>query len=166
MAYKIIEHFGTLKTPLRNIISLVDGEALTLDLIPEIIEADSNEHLDEPREGIRALLQTSRAIVEAKQFLRLEFDYILAMAIEADIDADMFGGLHDGWKDAPLLHSTKSYYPLLEICDSKWKTLQPDYQGGDDENIRHIRVISLECSFDILGSFPEGKWMDDGKLGR
>ena len=84
---------------------------------------------------------------------------VLAIAADTDIDVDLFGGLHEGWSNAPRLQDSQSYYPLLEIENSPWKEQLPEWRHRDDPAIKHFRAISAECSFDILGEAPSGVWM-------
>ncbi len=160
MNYRRITEFGDHKAPLRNIIVKVDGTELILDLIPAITLDEPGNYEDEPNEILRELLLNSKPIIEGKHFLRLEFEHILAVAIHTDIDVDLFGGLQGDWHTAPKNPPTNSYYPLLELCNSSWKSQLPDYQGRDDKNIHHIRAFSMECSLDVLGFFPIGNWVE------
>ena len=158
--------FGECSEPIRNIIFKIDGTELVLDLIPETILDEQSNHEDEPNLKIRELLRSSKPIVEAERFLRLEFEHILAVAVDTDIDVDLFGGLLNDWASAPRMPPKNTYYPLLEICDSPWKSQLPDHRGRDDPNIYHIKAISMECSFDILGLLPVGNWSNWSKMGR
>lgn len=163
MRFRKIDNFGELNSPLRNIRFKVDGRALTADLIPEIVESESYDASDERDPILRRILSGGHLIVEGTQLLRLEFEYILAMAVDADTHSDMFGGLHSGWLSAPRLSKSRSFYPLLEIEDSKWKARLSEVVGPDNPNWRHLRMISGECSLDVLGEMPTGSWHPNRK---
>ncbi len=159
MKFEAIITFGVIETSLRNIRMSVDATQVVLELIPARILDQPGDPGDEPNEAIRRLIRGAKPIVEADEYLKLRFDHILAIAIDTDIDVDLFGGLHKDWSEAPRLYGEKSFYPLLEVKDSPWKSQLPDFRGRDDPHIRHLRAISMECSFDILGNFPEGEWI-------
>lgn len=164
--FRAIEEFGPIDAPLRNIRFSVDRTTLTAELIPEIVLDEPVDIKDEDNPGVRAILQGGRPIVEGSRTLRLSFDYILAVAVDADTHSDLFGGLHEGWNMAPRIDGSRAYYPLLEIMDSAWKAKLVEERGPENPNWRHIRMISGECSLDVLGEMPTGGWHPNPTSGR
>jgi len=156
--FRAIEEFGSIDAPLRNIRFCVDRNTLTAELIPEVVldEPVDLEGEDNPR--VRAILRAGRPIVEGSRALHLRFDYILAVAVDADTHSDLFGGLHEGWNLAPRIVGSRAFYPLLEIHESAWKAKLVEELGPENPNWRHLRMISGECSLDVLGEMPTGAW--------
>jgi hypothetical protein len=157
VAILAMTQFGVLETPLRNIRFAVDGTALVARLIPERVTLETPKPGDFP-EALHKYFENARLVVEGPEMLVLTFEHVVAVAVDTDVDVDLFGGLHAGWKEAPKLPDSKSYYPLLEIADSHWKSQLPDFRGRDEPWLHHFRAISAECSLDILGTFPTGAW--------
>lgn len=164
--FRAIEEFGCINAPLRNIRSSVDGNTLTAELIPEVVLDKLVDLPDDEDQGVRRILRGSRPIVEGSRALHLRFDYVLAMAVDADTHSDLFGGLHDEWHLAPRIVTSRAYYPLLEITESAWKAKLVEELGPENPNWRHIRMISGECSLDVLGEMPTGAWYANPISGR
>jgi hypothetical protein len=164
--FRAIEEFGAIEAPLRNIRFSVDCKTLTTELIPEVVQDKPIDLRDEGDPGIRKILGGGRPIVEGSRALHLRFEYILAMAVDADTHSDLFGGLREGWNMAPRISGSRAYYPLLEIKDSAWKAKLVEEMGPENPNWRHIRMISGECSLDVLGEMPSGAWHTNPSAGR
>ena len=158
-----LTQFGTLDTPLRNVRFGVDGTSMFAELIVEQVIRKPRLVFNLGESTAQNVLHGGYPVVEGDRLLRLEFEYILAIAADTDIDVDLFGGLHEAWSDAPRLHSTKAFYPFLEIVDSPWKKQLPEHRGKDDPDIRHFRIISAECSVDLLATAPSGAWQENSK---
>jgi len=156
-----LTQFGTLDTPLRNVRFGVDGTSLFAELIMEQVIRKPRLVVNLEESATQNVLHSGYPVVQGNRLLRLEFENILAIAVDTDIDVDLFGGLHEAWSDAPRLQSTKAFYPFLEIVDSPWKQQLPEYRGKDDPDIRHFRIISAECSLDVLATTPSGAWQEN-----
>lgn len=152
--------FGVIDKPLRNIRMNYDGHSAIFDLIPELIVSNNNFNPStEVPLPLKRVLKVANEIIEANTCLRIEFDTVLGLALDTDIDVDLYGELHKGWEAAPKLKGSNSYYPFLEIQNSPWKKQLPDYRGKDNPEIKHYRLISSGGSFDILAWEPTGKWI-------
>ncbi|MEL6568984.1 MAG: hypothetical protein AAFQ22_11235 [Pseudomonadota bacterium] len=153
-----INQFGEFERPLRNIRFSVDGLSLEMRLIPERVLQESHKPDEQDSDSVKRLTRGASEILEGDRCLRLRFPFFLAIAVDTDIDVDLFGGLHADWRSAPRIKGRSSFYPLLEIVGSNWKQKLPDFRGRESNNIRHIRAISAECSLDILGEIGAGVW--------
>lgn len=158
---KIIRNvsIGVIDRPLRKIRMSFDEYAAVFDLIPERVVSNNNLDHNLKASPLKNVLKDANEIIEENVCLRVEFDTILGLAMDADIDVDLYGGLHDGWITAPKLKDSNSFYPFLEIVNSPWKKQLPDYHGRDNPEIKHYRLISAGGSFDILAWEPTGKWV-------
>lgn len=157
-----VTEFGDIPAPLRNIRASIDGKQGVFDLVPERVLEPGAVPIDEPNPIIRKLLVGARPVVEGFSALRIEFDYLYAVAVDADVDGNLFGGLRANWSDAPRFEEGKpSFFPLLEIIASPWKAQLPEWRGRDRPEVRHIRMISAECSYDILGEPSRAHWIEN-----
>ncbi len=161
MTFEIVkvDQFGELTSALRNIRCNIDGRAGTFELVPERMLLADFDTGDERDPIVRRLIQGASRVVEGSLALRLEFSHVLAITADNDVDADLFGGLQADWGSNPRLPGSQSFYPLLEICNSGWKAQLPEWRRRDDPHVRHIRMISTECSFDVLGELVSGEWI-------
>lgn len=150
---------GVIDKPLRNIRMSFDGHAAVFDLIPQLVVSNNNFDPNLKPSPLKNVLKDANEIIEANVCLRVEFDTILGLAMDADIDVDLYGGLYDGWETAPKFKDSNSFYPFLEILNSPWKKQLPDHRGRDNPEIKHYRLISSGGSFDILAWEPTGKWI-------
>lgn len=140
----------------------LDGTSAIFELVPELIVSNNNFDPNcEEIVPIKKLLKTASAIIESNNFLKIEFDTVLGIAVDTDIDVDLYGGLQKGWDTAPKIAGSNSYYPFLEIENSPWKKQLPNFRGRDEPDIKHYRLISWECSFDVLAWEPSGKWISE-----
>lgn len=163
-AIEKIERYGLLKSGFRNIRSRIDGISAEFDLIPEVsvpVGDDDPGIAGLPHPLVANLMRGASRLIEGEAALRITFSYLMAVAVDTDIDVDLFGGLHERWSSAPKIDGSSSYYPLLEIRGSPWKAQLPDWRRRDDPLIRHIRMISAECSFDVLGDLSGGVWVSN-----
>lgn len=159
MKYRAVKEWGEFEQALRNILLHLDGNALTLDLVPSVVSPDPVDVGDETDEALRDLKARSQLIVEGNTCLRLSFETVLAVAVREEF-VDLFGDLYQGLPDAaPKLANSLAVWPLLEVMESPWKSTLPDYQGGDDDNLRHFKVLSMECLVDVLGYTPTANWV-------
>ena len=157
-----VTEFGDIPAPLRNIRAGIDGKQGVFDLVPERVLEPGAVPIDEPNPIIRKLLVGARPVVEGFSALRIVCDYLYAVAVDADVDVDLFGGLRANWSDAPRFEEGKpSFFPLLEIIASPWKAQLPEWRGRDRPEVRHIRMISAECSYDILGEPSRAHWIEN-----
>ena len=156
-----IDQFGVPTSGLRNIRCAIDGRRAVFDLVPERVLPPDPAKADHPDPMIRRLTEGASLVVEGPMALRLEFWRVLGLAADSDSDVDLFGGLQGDWSSNPRLNDSQTFfYPLLEIRSSPWKALLPEWRGRDDADIRHIRMISAECSYDVLGELGAGTWID------
>jgi len=155
-----IDQFGTLRSGFRNIRCAIDGRRFVFELIPSVLLPPDTAQSENPDPLLRKLTRGASLVVEGSSALRLEFDDIHGMAVHADVDADLFGGIQSNWREAPYVVGSV-YYPLLEIMNSPWKAQLPDWRRRDDAAMRHIRMISDECSFDVLGELVSGTWIEN-----
>jgi hypothetical protein len=109
---------------------------------------------------VRKVLPSALAVEEAT-LLRLRFSWLLGVAVDYDIDVDLFGGLGKTWEPAPRLPGRNEMYPLLEITDSPWKAQLPEWRARDNPDVRHIRMIGNITSFDVLGELESGEWIEN-----
>jgi len=158
---KIIRNtsFGVFKTPLRNIQMKFDGYAATFDLVPGLVVSNNNFDPNLKNSALQNMFKNANEIIESSDYLKVEFDTVLGLALDADIDVDLYGGLHQGWEAAPKFKNSNAIYPFLEIVDSPWKKQLPDHRGRDNPEIKHYRLISSGGGFDILAWEPTGKWV-------
>ena len=159
-----VEKFGTFNCGLRNIRCQIDGRSAVFHLIPERLSPPDPTDPAIARESdptIRRMLVGASLVVEGDTALRLEFSHLMGIAVDTDIDVDLFGGLHHNSRDAPRLANKATYIPLLEIRKSAWKAQLPEWRRRDDPDIQHFRMISAECSFDVLGELSSGVWVDN-----
>lgn len=154
-----IDQFGLLTSALRNIRCSIDGKRGVFDLVPEKLLPPDTAPLTETNPTLRRLQAGASLVVEGPTMLRLEFHSLLGMAVDADIDVDLYGGLHDNWRNTPKIGDKNTFYPLLEIRNSLWKAQLPEWRRRDDPGVKHIRMISAECSFDLLGELVDGTWL-------
>ena len=153
-----VDQFGLLTTGLRNIRCDIDGRAATFELVPEqLLPPDVTTGGRDPI--VSLLTQGASRVVEGRLALRLEFSHLVALAADNDVDVDLFGGLQTNWAASPRLEGSRTFYPLLEIRNSAWKAQLPEWRRRDDPDVRHIRMISAECSFDVLGELVSGVWV-------
>ncbi len=159
MKYRAIKDWGEVEGEFRNILLYMDGNSLTLDLVPSEVSTGPVDVSDETDEALRRLKAGSKLVVEANRCLRLSFDAVLAVAVREEF-VDLFEDLYQGLPDAgPKLANGVAVWPLLEVIDSPWKSKLPHYQGGDNEDIRHMKFLSMECFVDVLGYAPKATWM-------
>ena len=163
MTFKTVKDFGELKTPFRNILYRADGKSLEVDLIPECVQSEPARSEEEVDPVIRKITEGAKPVTEGNKLLRLSFEYILAIAADADTNMQLFGDLHSNWANTPRIPNSRWFYPILELTDSSWKKQTREEFGSDNSNWRHIRLISSECSIDVLGEMPTGQWRDNDK---
>lgn len=140
MTINAVTDFGVFDKPLRNIRMYLDGVSIRTQLIPQLV-LNKNVDLEGRNEAERIILKDARPVVEGNTCLELNFELVLAIAVDTDIDVDLFGGLHEDWSDAPNLQNSHSYYPLLEITNSPWKAQLPDWRRRDDPTIRRSDIF-------------------------
>lgn len=163
-SFRSVTEFGAFKEPLRNIQMFLDGRSAAFYLIPEAISHEPPDLSEIDNPDLRSVLADTEEIIESATCLRLEFDWIYAVAIDSDVGGDLFGGVQSNWQEAPLLTPKGSYYPCLEILNSEWARKIPEWQVHPVWEVRHFRFISTECSFDILGPGPSGTWIYNPNL--
>lgn len=156
-----VTDFGLLTDGFRNIRMQTDAESGIFDLVPErLLEPGSADNIEQDP-TLHKIVKGARLIVEGPTMLRVRFDWLIAVAGGSDVDADIFGGLHAGWRETPKLRHKSVYYPFLEIQSSPWKAQLPEWRGRDNPDIRHFRMISGAVSFDVLGELGAGEWQDN-----
>jgi hypothetical protein len=154
-----IDEFGLLAAGFRKIRCSIDGSRAVFELVPESDTEVTDGDLVDASPEERRWIAGARRVIEGPLALRIEVHHLIAIAGDADVDADIFGGLHCNWRDAPKLPNSNVFYPLLEITNSPWKIQLPEWRRRDDPDVRHVRMISAECSYDILGEFGTGVWV-------
>ena len=158
MNFRKMTEFGILENGFRNAQMNVDFDTIVFKLISETKLIGPSDFRHENNQTISKLLKSSQEIIESKNCLQLNFDCVKAVAFDSDLGVDMFGGVHDGWMKAPKVAGKSFIYPLLEVLNSPWKAQLPEWRGRDDPDIKHIRAVTAECSFDILAELTSGDW--------
>ena len=148
--------------PLRNIRIRLDGTAACFDLIPSVVVDRPPDETDIPTgsavdDVIADMLTRSRPIVEADRLMRVWFDSVSAIVIQDEF-VELHPTLQPNYDHAPRLRGGKALYPFLIVADSRWKQRLPDYQGGDDPDLKHFQLFSMETHVDILGRLEKVEW--------
>lgn len=160
-----INDFGELTAGFRNIRARIDAETGVFDLVYEKLIPPGSVGSDETHPALKRLQENSSLVVEGPTLLRVEFSWLLGVAIDYDIDADLFGGLWQNWKEAPRLQGSSVFYPFVEIKESPWKAQLPEWRARDNPDVRHFRMVSAVVSFDVLGELASGVWLDNPSAG-
>lgn len=160
-----INDFGELTAGFRNIRARIDGETGVLDLVSQKLIPTGSVESDEKHPAMKRLEENPSLVVEGPTLLRVEFNWLLAVAIDYDIDADLFGGLWHNWKEAPRLQGSRAVYPFVEFKESPWKAQLPEWRERDNPDVRHFRMVSAVVSFDVLGELTSGVWLNNPDLG-
>ncbi|QYJ07123.1 hypothetical protein [Qipengyuania flava] len=153
----------TFASPLRNIKLSLDGTGLIADLIPSVTldsEVQIGGFSDDP--DVEAELQSvfgkGRPIVEGDRVFRLEFDAVQAVVIQEEF-VDLFNVLAAELDNLPKIPDAKGAFPFLVAEESEWRSRLPDYQGGDDPELKHFKIFSMETQVDILGRLAGFEWV-------
>lgn len=166
MAIVKFEAFGKLTSPLRNIRCHIDAHEAVFELVPEALRPPGPDPVDVtgiPSPLVRVISSAS-LVLESERMLRIEIGELRGIAVDADVDIDLFGGLTGDGSEQPRLAGSTFFYPLIEIENSPWKAQLPDWRGRDDPDIRHLRMISATCSYDVLGEVLSGNWMPNSSM--
>lgn len=94
-AIEKIERYGLLKSGFRNIRSRIDGISAEFDLIPEVsvpVGDDDPGIAGLPHPLVANLMRGASRLIEGEAALRITFSYLMAVAVDTDIDVDLFGG--------------------------------------------------------------------------
>ena len=137
-----------LKAPLRNVRAHLDGNFLSVDLIPSVVldepvqasDPSGNPDLDKI---ISDLEKGARPIVEAKSVLRAEFESVQACVIQEEF-VELFENLISDFDAPPRILGQKGWFPFLRVLNSSWRKKLPDYQGGDWPELHHYKIVSME----------------------
>lgn len=147
---------------LRNIRIQLDGRTLIIDLIPSV---ELDEYVAEVIPGgnpeLNKILAGSKPIVESNRFLRAYFDGIMALFIQEEF-VEILDILAFDFNKKPRFENGQAY-PFLHVVNSRWKRCLPDYQGRDDPNLKHFKIVSMETCVDLLGYFEKVEWLDSKK---
>lgn len=149
--------------PLRNIRVRLDGTAACFDLIPSVVVDQPLRRPDLPREFatddvIAGMLTGGRPIVEADRLMRVWFETVAAIVIQEEF-VQLHPTLQVNYDHAPRVRGGKALYPFLIVANSTWKQRLPDYQGGDDPNLKHFQFVSMETHIDVLGRLEKIEWL-------
>lgn len=143
------------QSALRTIRLVFHGDYLVADLVPSVV-------LEQPIEipdPCLSSLRNARPIVEAERCLRVRFSAILAVAVEEEF-IEAFTELKTK-SDLPRIPDQKATFPFLKVSNSSWKAKIPDYQGGDNPDLHHYKMFSMDISVDILGFLDGTEWIDN-----
>lgn len=157
-----IHNFGELAAGFWNIRANIDGDTGIFDLISEKLLPPGSVESDETHPVLKRLHDKSSLVVEGATLLRVEFSWLLAVAVDFDIDVDLFGDLWQNWQEmAPQMPGCAAFYPFVEIKESPWKARLPEWRARDNPDVRHFRMLSALVSFDVLGELASGAWLNN-----
>jgi hypothetical protein len=158
--YEAAAEEGAFNSPLRNIRLQLDGRNAVFDLIPSVVLDKPTKILDPdfPPE-LNNILSGARPVVKSKRFMRVYFECIMAVSIQEEF-VDIISILDDDLDSAPRLSDRRAPYPFLKVINSNWKNCLPDYQGRDDQNMAHFKIVSMETCIDVLGYLEKIEWLE------
>lgn len=154
----------SIESPLRNVRAVMDGTNMFLDLIPSKIIDHPPTLPTAPLKNpdsvvLDELLRNSRPIVEGAHFLRVHFEWIQAVSIQEEF-VELFEIFNTDNDKAPTLKGGRGWFPFLEVVNSKWRQKLPDYQGGDDPQLKHYKIVSMETHLDVMGVLESTEWLE------
>tara|TARA_R110001606_G_scaffold60138_1_gene142073 strand:- start:290 stop:799 length:510 start_codon:yes stop_codon:yes gene_type:complete len=165
MRIEPVTDFGVFDKPLRNIRASLDGEAVTLDLIPEttrlVSRASSSDMPDVEQRIVFGDKDVAREIVESDKSLRVNFDPVWGWVTYRETSDGGFPTID--MTDWPRLADTRFYYPFGRVIHSPWLAAVPDDQLPTVGNFVHFRILSATTCMDIISNEPEGGWRDNLK---
>ncbi len=149
-----VKQFGEIAREVRNIRVELDGCYLIVDIVPAKVIGEIPEFQDPDRvietfdDALENILKNARPIVEADECLRIVFDRVQAVLIQEECT-----DLHE---DMGVLETR---YPFVEVENSIWRDRLEDFEGGDDRDLKHYSLFSMETHIDILGYLGAGRWI-------
>lgn len=148
-------------TALKTIRLIFHGTYLVADLVPSVVLDQPTDILDPdwPPE-LNRVFAGSKPIIEADRCLRVRFESILAVAVEEEF-IELFDELKFQSKEIPLMPDQKACFPFIKVLNSKWKARIPEYQGGNNADLNHFKILSMDTCVDILGYFKNTEWIDN-----
>lgn len=145
------------EAPLRNVRALLNATSIYVDLIPEVISDSTFKPNRKELPEINSILDGTQEILEDSNFMRAHFTYIRAISIQ-DEYVNIIKSTKYTNENIPQLKSDKACYPFLVVKNSDWKSRLPDYDGGDDPDVAHYKIYSMETHVDILGILEKTEW--------
>lgn len=158
-----VTDFGVFEKPLRNIRANLDGEMVTLDLIPEttrlVSRASQRDMTDVEQRIIFGDRDVAREVVESDKCLRVSFDPVWGWVTYGSSSDGSFPKVDMSlW---PRMGGTRFFYPFGRVINSSWLEDVPDYQSPAEGSFVHFRILSATTCMDIISNEPEGEWVEN-----
>lgn len=151
--YEIAAAPDVFRSSLINIRLNLDGIDATVDLIESHDTGETGEIPEDEDPVLKEILSQSTLITSSGRFARLHFYCVQAIVIQ-----DEFRDIVDIVKcDLNLFPrlTTGETYPFMKVVNSRWKKILPDYQGGDNPDIQHFKIVSMATCIDVLARFEK-----------
>lgn len=145
----------------RNIRVQLDGTSAVIDLIPSVVLEKSPDVIQQdPIPVLNEMLARSKPIVEGDFFMRVHFDWIHALVIQEEF-IELVDVCDLDLKNAPRMTpgDDRAIYPFLRVLNSEWKSNLADYEGGDDLQLDHFKMFSMETHIDVIGDIQNIEWL-------
>ncbi|MEM8935139.1 MAG: hypothetical protein AAGC77_01875 [Pseudomonadota bacterium] len=152
-----ITDFGEIPE-LVNIRAFFDGTDAIVECIPAktlekpFVPDTTAERKSETEKQIDSVLSGAFPIVESPNMLRLNFTFLRGFCAHEEFVE------HPFFNDR-LLGKRPDFSPLCEVAPSPWREFLPGYDGGDNPDVKHYRMLSMEIYVDILGVLEGGEWI-------
>ena len=147
--YEMAGEADTFKSALINIFLKLNGTEVIVDLIES---QRTDQRLGEMELGLspelKDILSGSQRTISSGRVTRVHFNHLRAMIVQEEY-VDLVENIKADFKRVPRL-SNRDTYPFIKVVNSRWRTLLPDYQRGDDPGIQHFKIISMETCIDII----------------
>lgn len=114
--------------------------------------------------NIRMKLDGTNAVVDLLEsenrpnFMRLHFVDIVAICIQEEL-VDLVDDLKWLRGKRPALPNCQAY-PFVHVINSRWRARVPDWLRGDDPDVKHYNIISVETCIDVIGRLKQIEWVN------
>jgi len=142
------------RTP-RSVRVLSEDSHLCVDVVPAFSGPPKTVLTDDDL----PIIKGARPILQADRFLRLKFSYAVGVSYVEE------GRPHAAeWDGEIKQHFRNELRPIYIVEDSPWRAKLQDWQGGDDQEIKHFGIISLTNEVDVLGIFDRAFWLSNKRV--
>lgn len=146
--YEIAAAPDAFRSSLINLRLNLDGTDAIVELIESHDTGETGEIPEDADPALKKILSQSTLITSSGRFTRLRFYDVQAIVIQ-DESRDIVDVIKSDLNLFPRLPIGVTY-PFMKVVNSRWKKILPDYQGGDDPDIQHFKIVSMKTCIDVL----------------
>lgn len=112
--------------------------------------APLKKSIDTFEDALAYIQSTASPILPGERALRLYFTGLRGFTVHEEFIDHRF-----------LPDLSGSAGSICVVSQSPWRQSLPDFDGGDDSNVKHFRILSMTTYFDVLGVLSTGKWVEN-----